>query len=226
MLTLTPCRRLSPSLLRETTAAVSTSNTRYRARARYARASSTSAPPAEGPLKLAIVGAGPSGFYTASRILSLLPADTQQGSSTQIHMYERLPTPYGLARYGVAPDHPEVKVGHSLSSVFLRPLPGAKGCLAMLLSEILTVHRTVNINSMSSPKTPGSSSSGTRSLAPHPPLRPINPALPSPVMITLMPFGYRYPTSCLTTMPSYYPTVHPIRTRSTAYRARQARTNP
>lgn len=62
------------------------------------------------PLKLAIIGAGPSGFYTASRILSLLPADSEKGQHVSIHMYDRLPTPYGLVRYGVAPDHPEVKV--------------------------------------------------------------------------------------------------------------------
>ncbi|KAJ9125633.1 hypothetical protein QFC22_000595 [Naganishia vaughanmartiniae] len=61
------------------------------------------------PLKLAIIGAGPSGFYTASRILSLLPANSEKGANVQVHMYDRLPTPYGLVRYGVAPDHPEVK---------------------------------------------------------------------------------------------------------------------
>ncbi|KIR36596.1 ferredoxin-NADP+ reductase [Cryptococcus deuterogattii MMRL2647] len=61
------------------------------------------------PLKLAIIGAGPSGFYTASRILSLIPPSSPEGQNLEIHMYERLPTPYGLVRYGVAPDHPEVK---------------------------------------------------------------------------------------------------------------------
>jgi NADPH-dependent glutamate synthase beta subunit-like oxidoreductase len=48
---------------------------------------------------VAIVGSGPSGCYTAK----YLP------SSYQIDLIERLPTPYGLVRYGVAPDHPEVK---------------------------------------------------------------------------------------------------------------------
>lgn len=64
---------------------------------------------AAAPLKLAIIGAGPSGFYTASRLLSLLPSTSAQGQNLEIHMYDRLPTPYGLVRYGVAPDHPEVK---------------------------------------------------------------------------------------------------------------------
>ena len=62
------------------------------------------------PLKVAIIGSGPSGFYTASRILTSIPADTPAGKDVEVHMYERLPTPYGLVRFGVAPDHPEVKV--------------------------------------------------------------------------------------------------------------------
>ncbi|WWC73827.1 uncharacterized protein I206_107799 [Kwoniella pini CBS 10737] len=61
------------------------------------------------PLKIAIIGSGPSGFYTASRILNSIPSDSPNGQNVQVHMYERLPTPYGLVRYGVAPDHPEVK---------------------------------------------------------------------------------------------------------------------
>jgi adrenodoxin-NADP+ reductase len=48
---------------------------------------------------VAIVGSGPSGCYTAK----YLP------NSYKIDMIDRLPTPYGLVRYGVAPDHPEVK---------------------------------------------------------------------------------------------------------------------
>lgn len=59
---------------------------------------------AAGGIKVAIIGSGPSGFYTAARLLA------QNAVKTQVHMYERLPTPHGLVRYGVAPDHPEVKV--------------------------------------------------------------------------------------------------------------------
>ncbi|KAI0739679.1 hypothetical protein C8Q80DRAFT_196864 [Daedaleopsis nitida] len=61
------------------------------------------------PLKLAIIGAGPSSFYVASRLLSLLPQSGPGASSLRIHLYDRLWAPYGLVRYGVAPDHPEVK---------------------------------------------------------------------------------------------------------------------
>lgn len=53
--------------------------------------------------RVAVVGSGPAGFYAAQRILLRL-------QSARIDMYERLPVPFGLVRYGVAPDHPEVKV--------------------------------------------------------------------------------------------------------------------
>ncbi|KAF9456089.1 hypothetical protein BDZ94DRAFT_1352078 [Collybia nuda] len=59
-------------------------------------------------MKLAIIGGGPSAFYVASRILSLFPYKTSR-SSLKIHMFDRLWAPHGLVRYGVAPDHPEVK---------------------------------------------------------------------------------------------------------------------
>ncbi|KAH9032425.1 FAD/NAD-P-binding domain-containing protein [Lactarius pseudohatsudake] len=57
------------------------------------------------PLKLAIIGGGPSSFYVASRLLS----SNALSSELRIHIYDRLWAPHGLVRYGVAPDHPEVK---------------------------------------------------------------------------------------------------------------------
>src|SRR5271154_4490645 len=60
-------------------------------------------PAPRGQCHTAIIGSGPAGFYTAQRILKRLP-------ESKIDMYESLPVPYGLVRYGVAPDHPEVKV--------------------------------------------------------------------------------------------------------------------
>ena len=55
------------------------------------------------PIHLAVIGSGPAGYYTAYRLLKKLP-------DARIDMFESLPVPYGLVRYGVAPDHPEVKV--------------------------------------------------------------------------------------------------------------------
>ncbi|GBE85590.1 Probable NADPH:adrenodoxin oxidoreductase [Sparassis crispa] len=59
-------------------------------------------------IKLGIIGAGPSSFYVASRLLSALPP-TKGKPFLNIHIYDRLWAPHGLVRYGVAPDHPEVK---------------------------------------------------------------------------------------------------------------------
>ena len=55
-------------------------------------------------LRLAIVGAGPAGIYAAD---ILLKAEKQFEAS--IDLFEQLPAPYGLVRYGVAPDHPRIK---------------------------------------------------------------------------------------------------------------------
>ncbi|TVP90453.1 MAG: molybdopterin dinucleotide-binding protein [Pseudomonadaceae bacterium] len=54
------------------------------------------------PGRFAIVGSGPSGFYAAEALMKQMPA-------ARIDMFERLPTPFGLVRYGVAPDHPRIK---------------------------------------------------------------------------------------------------------------------
>jgi adrenodoxin-NADP+ reductase len=55
------------------------------------------------PLHLAIIGSGPAGFYSAYRLFKSLP-------NARVDMYEQLPSPYGLVRFGIAPDHPEAKV--------------------------------------------------------------------------------------------------------------------
>lgn len=61
--------------------------------------------PTDRPVRVAIVGSGPAGFYAAYRLLA-------KQEDAVVDMYEKLPVPFGLARYGVAPDHPEVKVSH------------------------------------------------------------------------------------------------------------------
>jgi ferredoxin--NADP+ reductase len=58
---------------------------------------------ADNPLRVAIVGAGPSGFYAAEHILK------DESTHAQVDLFDRLPTPYGLVRGGVAPDHPKIK---------------------------------------------------------------------------------------------------------------------
>ena len=57
----------------------------------------------ENPLRVAIVGSGPAGFYAAEALL----ADAER--AVEVDMFDRLPTPFGLVRAGVAPDHPKIK---------------------------------------------------------------------------------------------------------------------
>lgn len=57
--------------------------------------------------RFAVVGSGPSGFYSVEALLKAMPA-------ARVDIFEQLPTPFGLVRYGVAPDHPRIKsVTHS-----------------------------------------------------------------------------------------------------------------
>jgi ferredoxin--NADP+ reductase len=58
------------------------------------------------PLRVAIVGSGPSGFYAAGH---LLKSKSHPDLNVQVDVYDRLPTPWGLVRGGVAPDHPNIK---------------------------------------------------------------------------------------------------------------------
>ena len=55
--------------------------------------------------KVAIVGAGPAGYFAAQALQNLQTEELQ----FSIDMIERLPTPWGLVRSGVAPDHPKIK---------------------------------------------------------------------------------------------------------------------
>jgi ferredoxin--NADP+ reductase len=56
----------------------------------------------DNPLRVAIVGSGPSGFYAAEALF-------KSPLAVRVDMIERLPAPFGLVRYGVAPDHPKLK---------------------------------------------------------------------------------------------------------------------
>ena len=60
------------------------------------------------PLRVAVVGSGPAGFYAAGHLLS-------SGTPVEVDVLDRLPTPWGLVRLGVAPDHPNIK---AVSRVF------------------------------------------------------------------------------------------------------------
>lgn len=55
------------------------------------------------PLRVAVIGAGPSGIYAAEALIK------QSEIAVSVDVFDRLPTPYGLVRYGVAPDHQTIK---------------------------------------------------------------------------------------------------------------------
>ncbi len=57
----------------------------------------------DNPLRVAVVGSGPAGFYAAGQLL----ADKER--SVEVDLFDKLATPWGLVRYGVAPDHPKIK---------------------------------------------------------------------------------------------------------------------
>ena len=61
------------------------------------------------PIRVAVVGSGPAGFYAAGHLLK------DSAGAVEVDMLERLPTPWGLVRSGVAPDHPKIK---SVSRVY------------------------------------------------------------------------------------------------------------
>jgi ferredoxin--NADP+ reductase len=57
----------------------------------------------QSPIRIAVVGSGPAGFYAAGHLLKATDGNIE------VDMLERLPTPWGLVRSGVAPDHPKIK---------------------------------------------------------------------------------------------------------------------
>jgi ferredoxin--NADP+ reductase len=79
---------------------------------------------ARAPLRVAIVGAGPTGYYAADALFR------QSGLVVEIDMYDRVPTPYGLVRAGVAPDHQKIKsVTASFDKVAAHPRFRFFGCV-------------------------------------------------------------------------------------------------
>ena len=59
-------------------------------------------------LEVAVVGSGPAGIYTAEALIKQVAALAPAGT-VRVDVLDRLPTPYGLVRYGVAPDHPSIR---------------------------------------------------------------------------------------------------------------------
>ncbi|MEV5003992.1 FAD-dependent oxidoreductase [Nocardioides sp. LML1-1-1.1] len=74
------------------------------------------------PFRVAVIGAGPAGIYTADTLLKAASEFPQPWTGVRVDIHDHLPTPFGLIRYGVAPDHPRVKgITQSLTSVLEQP---------------------------------------------------------------------------------------------------------
>jgi ferredoxin/flavodoxin---NADP+ reductase len=87
--------------------------------------------PAAGRYRVAIIGGGPGGFYAAEALL-------RSGQAVDVDMFERLPVPYGLVRFGVAPDHPKLK---QVTRVFDRiaEMPGFRFFGGVEIGETLSI---------------------------------------------------------------------------------------
>ncbi|SVE45352.1 uncharacterized protein METZ01_LOCUS498206, partial [marine metagenome] len=71
---------------------------------------------ADQPLRVAVVGSGPAGFFVAQHLLA------KPDFVVTVDLYERLLTPFGLVRFGVAPDHEEIKrVARQFDKVAAKP---------------------------------------------------------------------------------------------------------
>ena len=67
------------------------------------------------PLRVAIIGSGPAGIYASDLLM-------KSGRTVEIDLFEQMPAPFGLIRYGVAPDHPRIKgIVNSLHAVMEKP---------------------------------------------------------------------------------------------------------
>jgi ferredoxin--NADP+ reductase len=76
------------------------------------------------PLHIAVIGSGPAGIYAAEALVK------QAGPEVRVDILDRLPTPYGLVRYGVAPDHKSIKsIANYLQRVLESPGVRFLGCV-------------------------------------------------------------------------------------------------
>ncbi|WUI02198.1 FAD-dependent oxidoreductase [Spirillospora sp. NBC_00431] len=78
------------------------------------------------PVRVAVIGSGPAGIYAAEAL------DKQTGGDVRVDVFDRLPTPYGLVRYGVAPDHKSIKsIARYLQKVLENPAVRFFGCVEL-----------------------------------------------------------------------------------------------
>ena len=95
-----------------------------------------------GDPKVCVVGSGPAGFYVTQHLIK------QGGPNLTVDIFERLPVPFGLVRYGVAPDHPDVKnVDHTFTKVARHDRVRFVGNVAVGTDVKVSELRQVNLSS-------------------------------------------------------------------------------
>lgn len=78
------------------------------------------------PARVAVIGSGPAGIYAAEALVK------QAEGEVRVDVFDRLPTPYGLVRYGVAPDHTSIKsIARYLQRVLENPAVRFFGCVEL-----------------------------------------------------------------------------------------------
>lgn len=78
------------------------------------------------PVHVAVIGSGPAGIYAAEALVK------QTDGNVRVDVFDRLPTPYGLVRYGVAPDHKSIKsIAGYLQKVLENPAVRFFGCVEL-----------------------------------------------------------------------------------------------
>jgi ferredoxin--NADP+ reductase len=78
------------------------------------------------PVRVAVIGSGPAGIYAAEALVK------QTDGDVRVDVFDRLPTPYGLVRYGVAPDHKSIKsIARYLQKVLENPAVRFFGCVEL-----------------------------------------------------------------------------------------------
>lgn len=99
--------------------------------------------------KVCIVGSGPAALYTAQYILKQFSlTNASQNIHPIIDIYEKLPVPFGLVRYGVAPDHQDVKnVINSFTDTMMKPMVNFYGNVSIgsdiKISELMSAYTAV-----------------------------------------------------------------------------------
>ncbi len=105
------------------------------------------------PLRVAVVGSGPAGFYAAAALLA------SDDPVVEVDLIDRLPTPWGLVRLGVAPDHPNIK---AVSRAFEKVARGGRSASSATSRSAATSRTTSSRSTTARSSTPSGAQTDRR----------------------------------------------------------------